>query len=82
MTLTLDNFCISLAALYDVEPKEYDGMMLAEISQAVSLEQLETVYDYMGIDAKCEHKNHHDTLTGAICDDCGGEYSLADASDD
>lgn len=48
MELTRDNLCAALSDLYGTPPEDYDGMTLQEISQYISVQQLDEVYHYMG----------------------------------
>lgn len=49
--MTRDDMCIALSNLYGWNPTDFDGMTLAEISEYISLEQLDEVCDYLGIAA-------------------------------
>lgn len=46
-----DDFCIALSDLYGYDPTDYDGLTLAEISQQISVTQLEEVCRYLGVEA-------------------------------
>jgi hypothetical protein len=49
MNLTRDNLCIALADCFGYSPYDFDGMTLPEIAESLTLNQLNEVYDYMGI---------------------------------